>query len=43
MVTTETAEPVVTAVQLFNEWWPWCQAVALLAVFAGMALLGIKL
>lgn len=35
--------PEITAVQLFAEWWPWCQAVALLMVFAAMAVLGLKL
>lgn len=42
MIVFEAVEPV-TAVDLFREWWPWCQAAVLIAVFAGMALLGIKL
>lgn len=32
-----------TAVDLFVEWWPWCQAVALVGVFGVMALVGVKL
>ena len=36
------SEPV-TAVALFAQWWPWCQAVALVGVFAVMALVGVKL
>lgn len=39
-MTVLAAEP--TAVQLFATWWPWCQAVALVAVFAAMYLVGVK-
>jgi hypothetical protein len=34
--------PAVTAVDLFNEWWPWVQAVALVGVFGVSYLVGIK-
>jgi hypothetical protein len=33
----------VLAVDLFNAWWPWCQAVALIGVYAVMTLVGVKL
>lgn len=35
--------PVTTAVDVFNAWWPWCQAVALVGVFGLMTLVGVKL